>query len=399
MKKKLLLSFIILFCIMIMPMGVEAKTSKKCEYYVNEDLLSQNSSGGTINCTFTIGDPFFFGIWGKGAFSYSCKYKKVSGENMTILIGNYNSEKNTGFNLEEWFRKNESCPRYLVFNQSEASSRGSTYAANTNKQVDKIRKKYGLMFTPYLESSIRDEEIKDNPDSEAAQACTSKKEALTAAMALLEGNRNKLTEMNCQNYELTQEERDTVASPEKIQWGRECKQITDNYNITVYSARSALNDYTKSGCLDEDSNEYKEYKDKIDNLEQEVDEIDDNIDEQNGVPLTEEEEWEELGEDVSKDDFDQDIACPDIIDINDVGSLGWMLNTVLNYIKIIGPVLVVLLSAIDFIKAVVGFDEKAMKEAQSKLVIRLVAALCLFLVPTLVQLLLSFINATTCTLG
>ena len=101
----------------------------------------------------------------------------------------------------------------------------------------------------------------------------------------------------------------------------------------------------------------------------------------------------------SGDDFNQDISCPDIIDINDVGSVGWLLNTILNYIKIIGPILVVLLSSIDFIKAVVGFDEKAMKEAQSKLVIRLVAALCLFLVPTLVQLLLSFINATTCTLG
>ena len=88
----------------------------------------------------------------------------------------------------------------------------------------------------------------------------------------------------------------------------------------------------------------------------------------------------------------------DIIDINDPGSVGWILYTILNYIKIIGPILVVLLSAIDFIKAVVGFDEKAMKEAQSKLVIRLVAAICLFLVPTLVQLLLSFINATTCTL-
>ena len=76
-----------------------------------------------------------------------------------------------------------------------------------------------------------------------------------------------------------------------------------------------------------------------------------------------------------------------------------MLKTILNYIRIIGPILVVLLSAIDFIKAVVGTDEKAMKEAQSKLVIRLVAAVLLFLVPTLVELLLSFINATTCTLN
>ena len=40
-----------------------------------------------------------------------------------------------------------------------------------------------------------------------------------------------------------------------------------------------------------------------------------------------------------------------------------------------------------------------MKEAQNKLIIRLVAAVALFLVPTLVQLLLSFINASTCTVG
>lgn len=107
-------------------------------------------------------------------------------------------------------------------------------------------------------------------------------------------------------------------------------------------------------------------------------------------------EWEEMGENVTSDDFNKEIECLDIIDINDEGSVGWLLYTILNYIKIVGPVLVVLLSAIDFIKAVVGFDEKAMKEAQNKLIIRLVAAVCLFLVPTLVQLLLSFINQTTC---
>ena len=108
-------------------------------------------------------------------------------------------------------------------------------------------------------------------------------------------------------------------------------------------------------------------------------------------------DWEYLEEGLNREDFDDPgVECNDIIDINDPGSVGWILYTILNYIKIIGPILVVLLSAIDFIKAVVGFDEKAMKEAQSKLVIRLIAAIGLFLVPTLVQLLLSFINATTC---
>lgn len=108
-------------------------------------------------------------------------------------------------------------------------------------------------------------------------------------------------------------------------------------------------------------------------------------------------EWEKIDGTLSSKNFDGSIGCDSIFS-KEEGTIGWMLNTVLNYIKIIGPVLVVLLSAIDFIKAVVGFDEKAMKEAQNKLIIRLVAALALFLVPTLVQLLLSFINMTTCTI-
>lgn len=123
-------------------------------------------------------------------------------------------------------------------------------------------------------------------------------------------------------------------------------------------------------------------------------------DHQNAASAAEEDaaEWGYLGQDLDSSNFGGSIDCPDIINM-DEGKLGWLLNTILNYIRVIGPVLVVLLSAIDFIKAIVGTDEKAMKEAQSKLIIRLVAAIALFLVPTLVQLLLSFINATTCTLG
>ncbi len=91
------------------------------------------------------------------------------------------------------------------------------------------------------------------------------------------------------------------------------------------------------------------------------------------------------------------IGCSDIFQVDKEGSVGWILSTILNYIKVIGPILVVILSALDFIKAIFSSDDKAIKEAQSKLTIRLIAALALFLVPTLVQLLLSFINATTCT--
>lgn len=105
--------------------------------------------------------------------------------------------------------------------------------------------------------------------------------------------------------------------------------------------------------------------------------------------------YEYLGQrenNATSENWNSEIECEDIFKINEEGSVGWILNTLLGYIKIIGPILVVLLSSIDFIRAVLGYDEKAMKEAQRKLIIRLIAAIALFLLPTLIQLLLSFIN-------
>ncbi len=108
-----------------------------------------------------------------------------------------------------------------------------------------------------------------------------------------------------------------------------------------------------------------------------------------------------LENNATDENWDQEIICEDIFDTSDEGSVGWILMTILNYIRVIGPIAVVLLSSLDFIKAIMSSDEKAMKQAQSKLIIRLVAALALFLIPTLVGLLLDFINATNCadTLG
>lgn len=413
MRKKILVTFVILFCLFMSPMVVNAKTTtKECSYRIEAGMSNNSFQQGNLDCSLKWDDGFF------GGFSYSCKFTRdMTGDgysNITILLVNATKDYNTGFTLSDWFEDNKECPRYMVMDTSildknSARSRYSVFAANTMKQVNKIIdvgpnvvRTYVSAdaanksnFSYFVEKSIKQEEAANDPNSEAAKDCQNKKQTLDNAIALLQGNRNKLIEMNCQNYELSDDERDTVASADNIKWGRECKQITDNYSITVSSARSELNNYVQAGCLDKSSDEYKKYEDTIGGLEQEVEQIADNIDEQNGVY---DDEWEELGEDIGSGDFGNLPECPDIINMEE-GHFGWILNTILNYIKIIGPILVVLLSSIDFIKAVVGFDEKAMKEAQNKLIIRLVAALGLFLVPTLVQLLLSFINVTTCTLG
>ena len=74
---------------------------------------------------------------------------------------------------------------------------------------------------------------------------------------------------------------------------------------------------------------------------------------------------------------------------NDENSVAWLLQKIFDYTKVIGPILVVILSSIDFLKVIFNGDDDAMKKAQKKLGTRLVLALLLFFIPTIVQVLLS----------
>jgi hypothetical protein len=103
------------------------------------------------------------------------------------------------------------------------------------------------------------------------------------------------------------------------------------------------------------------------------------------------------------DDYNQDQDCEGsnsiLGDPDDEDSVAWLLQQVLNYIKIIGPILVVILSSIDFIQVIVKSDDEAMKKAGNKLGMRLILAASLFFIPTLVEVLLDifgFTSSATC---
>lgn len=81
--------------------------------------------------------------------------------------------------------------------------------------------------------------------------------------------------------------------------------------------------------------------------------------------------------------------------VNDENSVAWLLQQILNYIKIIGPSIAIVLGSIDFIKAIIASDEENMKKTQKKFINRLVAAALLFFVPLLVQIMLSLFGFTT----
>lgn len=69
-----------------------------------------------------------------------------------------------------------------------------------------------------------------------------------------------------------------------------------------------------------------------------------------------------------------------------------IINKILTYVKILVPILVIALGMVDFSKAVLGSKEEDMKKAQSKFVRRLIIAVLIFLLPTLINLILDLAN-------
>ena len=78
----------------------------------------------------------------------------------------------------------------------------------------------------------------------------------------------------------------------------------------------------------------------------------------------------------------------------DENSIAWIIQQVLDFIKIVGPILVLVLSSVDFLQVILNGDDIAMASAQKKLITRLFLAAALFILPFLVTFLLDIFGLT-----
>ena len=81
--------------------------------------------------------------------------------------------------------------------------------------------------------------------------------------------------------------------------------------------------------------------------------------------------------------------------VNDPDSVAWLLQKLLDYTRVIGPFLVLVLSSIDYVKAILMSDDDSLNKAHKKLITRLLLAGSLFVLPTLVGVLLNVLGFTS----
>ena len=81
--------------------------------------------------------------------------------------------------------------------------------------------------------------------------------------------------------------------------------------------------------------------------------------------------------------------CEDILgDVNNSKHVAWLLQKILNYIRIFGILLVLVFSGLEFSKVILSNDYDALKKAQQKTIYRVGGIVALLLLPALVNFLL-----------
>ncbi len=81
--------------------------------------------------------------------------------------------------------------------------------------------------------------------------------------------------------------------------------------------------------------------------------------------------------------------------VNDPNSVAWLLQKFLNYARVIAPFLVLVLSSLDYVKAILSSNDESISGAHKKLITRLLLAASLFVLPTLVSVLLNVLGFTS----
>ena len=79
----------------------------------------------------------------------------------------------------------------------------------------------------------------------------------------------------------------------------------------------------------------------------------------------------------------------------DPNSVAWLIQEIMNYLKVIGPFLILILSSIEFVRAILTSDDESLAKAQKNLISRLILAAALFLLPTLISVILNVFGITS----
>ncbi len=387
MKKGYFIFSFILFSFLLLPISVDAAV--QCDYKINSSSLS-GIKEATVSCEFSYRTNAFSSFF-LGDLDYSCKYNETgTTKKKKVTIMDANTDARSGFNLTEHIKNNNSCPKYLYINPKGLYA----YAVNSNDNIKKMED-YALKNLSGKWTAAAD--INQLQDPQVQQRnCSGYQNHLDQILSQLKDQQDKYNALNCAAFKLTDAEKNSVAGAANVKLARECDDILSASITLSNNGNKELDSYASKSCLSKTSQEYLNYKNAFNNYNTTATQILNNINSQMKNNSSSNNTQHSNSVDIS--DFQNQQTCEGVFGAVDSDgnfeeeSFGWLLQTILNYMKIAGPVLMILFSMFEFIKAIAVSDEETMKKAQSRLVTRIIAVVILFLLPYLVGEILKLIN-------
>lgn len=161
-------------------------------------------------------------------------------------------------------------------------------------------------------------------------------------------------------------------------YSKQINSLWDSYKSFGNDAKTA---YEKAIAATKDEEEKKKLEEQLEDIEKTNKENQERANEfkqavsENG----------DVGYDTNAIDCDE-LLGPDVL--KDI-------NKILTWIKVAVPILLIVLGSLDFGKAVLADDQKALSKATSNFVKRIIAAIAVFFVPFLIMYLLKFVDEVT----
>lgn len=393
-KKCELLCFFCFFCFLsfLSIEKVNAANTFQCNYTVGSDSLKA-AREGNLTCTFGY-DSFLFI---KKAI-LDCEWN-TNGVNIWVI-----EDGAENWDLISYLKEqNNTCPRYVAIETStynfETWDNFATgvhaYFSNNYSDVQKESENHGKYYTVGVYENA------ENSEKQEMMCGMYTEDYYNEFFLKFENELLAFYDDNCDDFSLTEEEKNSVASIESIKEYKKCiSHLTYSESFFNEQIESLKNAYKTYNCFNEE--EYYYYLDKLSHYKNTYNQLKVNLTEQfNGVEnpiedgdLSEESEENNNGSAIDNNpDYNiKDTSVENICSMPSYRKPMKFVGTIINFVKIIIPIIIIGFGVMDLYKAITGSKDDEIKKSIKSIIIRVIAGICMFLLPGIIQFILNMVN-------
>ena len=313
--------------------------AKECSYYMNDQL-----GGNNLNVVVNIDN--------NSAKAVIKTYKKNSGMSNNENVQNWSDIKSTYASTSE-------CPSHIMVSKNPGYN---VYLAYSEDELNSIASKKRLAIgTDAIVTTSKDN---NRNDSNLNETYYKKVEDHTSYIKNV-----------ADSYDLSK----CIDSEKVINRIEKCKTIYDSLNNYINSSKDEINGWIESGYIDANDSRVVNYFSTLSSVNSKWQKVKAELDKED----------RKIKEELGLIDSKNNPSDGGSTFTSTTGKTACFFSKIYNLLKILVPLLVIVLSIVDFLRVLFLSDDKNYKEAYSKLIKRVIIGIVIFLVPVLISLVIN----------